>query len=134
VARSGNYQDSVTAPVDRVFDDGAAMVDEENEDFEETISMPLDPSETIISAVDKVCIRALSFHLTVLLTSVRAIRSSPQRRQSWLREVKISLNREEPGNNERPLMLILDVRTRWSSTHQMMREFYHLLSKSQARF
>jgi len=48
---------------------GAAMVDEENEDFEETISMPLDPSETIISAVDKVCIRALSFHLTVLLTS-----------------------------------------------------------------
>jgi hypothetical protein len=69
VARSGNYQDSVTAPVDRVFDDGAAMVDEENEDFEETISMPLDPSETIISAVDKVCIRVLSFHLTVLLTS-----------------------------------------------------------------
>jgi hypothetical protein len=69
VARGGNYQDSVTAPVDRVFDDGAAMVDEENEDFEETISMPLNPSENIISAVDKLCIRALSFHLTVLLTS-----------------------------------------------------------------
>jgi hypothetical protein len=48
---------------------------------------------------------------------VRSVRSSPQRRQNWFVEVA----RTSPGKPA--LMLILDVKTRWSSTHQMLREF-----------
>ena len=53
---------------------------------------------------------------------VMAVRSSPQRRQAWLNEVTISLRRTENALKQVALMLILDVRTRWSSTHQMLRE------------
>lgn len=55
---------------------------------------------------------------------VRAIRSSPQRKRQWLNQV-------DPHNvgaeDERQLMPILDVRTRWSSTHQMMRKFLYCI-------
>jgi hypothetical protein len=67
---------------------------------------------------------------------VRAVRSSPQRRQAWLREV--TLHQQSKGKDlKTPLMLILDVCTCWSSTHQMLREYvsadyqlmFHLLSQ-----
>jgi hypothetical protein len=53
---------------------------------------------------------------------VRAVRSSPQRKQSWLEHVTDSLRKKNPGADRlaAALMLILDVRTRWSLTHQMM--------------
>jgi hypothetical protein len=52
-----------------------------------------------------------------------AVRSSPQRRAAWLNEVNISLRRAEDAPVKQvALMLILDVKTRWSSTHQMFRQ------------
>ncbi|KIJ27296.1 hypothetical protein M422DRAFT_271550 [Sphaerobolus stellatus SS14] len=52
---------------------------------------------------------------------VRAIRSSPQRRKLWKQEVE-ALRRDDEGHLEEVVkMLILDVRTRWASTHQMCR-------------
>jgi hypothetical protein len=59
---------------------------------------------------------------------VRAVRSSPQRRKAWLKEVAMSLEDDDDAANDIPLlMLILDVKTRWSSTHQMLREFNFFL-------
>ncbi|KIM78646.1 hypothetical protein PILCRDRAFT_55234, partial [Piloderma croceum F 1598] len=45
----------------------------------------------------------------------------PQRHQAWLAEVTISLKRIEQALRNTALMLILDVKTRWSSMHQMLR-------------
>ncbi|KAL0953082.1 hypothetical protein HGRIS_004355 [Hohenbuehelia grisea] len=42
-----------------------------------------------------------------------------KRRRSWLAEVRLAL--EQTGSRALATMLILDVRTRWSSTHQMLR-------------
>jgi len=57
---------------------------------------------------------------------VRAVRSSPQRRQSWAREIQfVHLEGSDPSKMSNECggsrMLILDVRTRWASTHQMLR-------------
>ncbi|KAI0063037.1 hypothetical protein BV25DRAFT_1803098, partial [Artomyces pyxidatus] len=46
-----------------------------------------------------------------------------QRRSAWLNEVELSLRREEANQMEIAKMLILDVKTRWSSTHQMLHMF-----------
>jgi hypothetical protein len=68
---------------------------------------------------------------------VRHVRSSPQRRKMWQKEVSAGHNEQkEPAtasptpvsvrkldtNDEKVLMLILDVKTRWSSSHQMLRK------------
>jgi hypothetical protein len=57
---------------------------------------------------------------------VRAVRSSSQRRQSWAREIQfVHLEGSNPSKISNDCsasrMLILDVRTRWASTHQMLR-------------
>jgi hypothetical protein len=111
-----NYQDDVNAPLQREGDIEAAP-----EEDEDTDSVSVDESEKIQTAVQKVT------HLTCLLYSflmmlqlrkiIRSVRSSPQRRQNWFIEVS-RMNAGKPA-----LMLILDVKTRWSSTHQMLRRF-----------
>lgn len=53
---------------------------------------------------------------------IRGVRSSPQRRESWYSEVQRTKASYKDGSAA--LMLILDVKTRWSSTHQMLREWY----------
>jgi hypothetical protein len=53
---------------------------------------------------------------------IHIVRSSPQRRQAWLQEVALH-QQSKGGDSKTALMLILDVRTRWSSTHQMLRKF-----------
>jgi hypothetical protein len=65
---------------------------------------------------------SLMFSNNQLRKIVMAVRSSPQRRQAWLNEVTVSLRRTENALKQVALMLILDVKTRWSSTHQMLRE------------
>jgi hypothetical protein len=58
---------------------------------------------------------------------VKAVRSSPQRRQAWAREIQFTIHLEssDPSKisdgSSALHMLILDVRTRWASTHQMLR-------------
>ncbi|KAJ7808105.1 hypothetical protein B0H14DRAFT_3482613 [Mycena olivaceomarginata] len=56
---------------------------------------------------------------------VKHVRSSPQRRRAWELTVKISLDGLDAELSEAQLMLILDVRTRWTSTHQMLRHAIH---------
>jgi hypothetical protein len=51
---------------------------------------------------------------------IRAVRSSPQQRQAWFAEVTLSLSQMEHALLVTALILILDVKTRWSSTHQML--------------
>jgi hypothetical protein len=87
----------------------------------------------VTSAVEKVvislCHSEIYINILVLFSKfqlrkiIRAVRSSPQRRQAWLAEVTISLRRIENSLSQIALMLILDVRTRWSSTHQMLRKW-----------
>jgi hypothetical protein len=50
-SRSRNYQDSVTAPLSRTFDDDA--VAQGNEDKQDDLLLEVDGSSTILSAVEK---------------------------------------------------------------------------------
>ncbi|KAJ7312326.1 hypothetical protein DFH08DRAFT_717787 [Mycena albidolilacea] len=56
---------------------------------------------------------------------VKHVRSSPQRRRAWELIVKISVDGLDADLAEAQLMLILGVRTRWTSTHQMLRRPIH---------
>ncbi|KAI9436527.1 hypothetical protein F5148DRAFT_988222, partial [Russula earlei] len=95
-ACGGNYQDEVTVQAN---DDGNACVDDE------------DCEENVFEAISKVCsIRPL-------------VHSSPQRRQSWLWEVQMYLSEELVDASSTAFMLILDVKTRWLSTHQMLHKW-----------
>ncbi|KAI9461527.1 ribonuclease H-like domain-containing protein [Russula earlei] len=49
---------------------------------------------------------------------------SPQRWQSWLQEVQMYLSEELVDAGSTAFMLILDVKTRWSSTHQMLHKWF----------
>ncbi|KAJ2928008.1 hypothetical protein H1R20_g9078, partial [Candolleomyces eurysporus] len=54
---------------------------------------------------------------------VKAVRSSPQQRAAWIEEAAAMIRRQVASDPDAPktaLMLILDVRTRWSSTYQML--------------
>jgi len=133
MSRRGNYQDSIAAPTNRASDDDAVAQD--GEDEQDNLSLEVDPTSTILSAVEKV-LALISLFLNIdiitqLRKIIRAVRSSPQRKQSWLKQVSASQHRK-PGDSDnphqRPLALILDVKTRWSSTHQMMRKFPNFAS------
>jgi hypothetical protein len=50
-SRSGNYQDSIMVPLGRAFDDDAAAQDDEDEQDE--LSLEVDSSSSILSAVEK---------------------------------------------------------------------------------
>jgi hypothetical protein len=54
---------------------------------------------------------------------IKAVRSSPQHHQAWTREIQFARAEDvdDPGINQGNLILILNVRTRWASTHQMLR-------------
>lgn len=56
-SRSGNYQDSLTTPLNRAHDDEAAGLDDSIQDTD--ISLLPDTSGKIVPAVDKVCFSAL---------------------------------------------------------------------------
>ncbi|KAK7001098.1 hypothetical protein R3P38DRAFT_2796132 [Favolaschia claudopus] len=112
------YQDSVTASLAREDDEDWEDDDEEEEEEEE--------NEVGGSGAGKV--EKLK-SVTKLRKIIRSIRGSPQRRQEWIKEIEESVAFKSGKFGKRPLMLILDVRTRWSSTHQMLRmsSFYKSL-------
>ncbi|KAJ7779670.1 hypothetical protein B0H16DRAFT_1299889, partial [Mycena metata] len=103
-SRANAYQDAATEPVDRAQDNMASQLDD-GDDAES-----IKPTSIIGSAVFK------------LPKIVRHVRSSPQRRKIWQKEVG-DVAAAAPGTIDSVLMLILDVKTRWSSTHQMLRRF-----------
>ncbi|KAF5338562.1 hypothetical protein D9758_016540 [Tetrapyrgos nigripes] len=99
-----SYQDSAIAPVGREFDDEAVSLEDGIDNEPDNVAMK--------SAVGK------------LRKIIRHVRSSPQRRKTWLKEVLMA-NSANENRSEVALMLILDVKTRWSSTHQMLRRALH---------
>ncbi|KAJ3517257.1 hypothetical protein NLJ89_g623 [Agrocybe chaxingu] len=104
-SRSSPYQDAATEDISSSQDDLAVDHEDEPEDWTEDVT----PNSGVIG-------RAV-FKLRKI---VRFVQSSPQQRQKFRQEVLKSMNKGEtlPGI---ATMLILDVRTRWSSTHQMLR-------------
>ena len=118
------YQESVTALLDRAFDKDDDGIDENDESNKEN----KDPAATVKSSIEKVSksscfVKIMIAHVqTQLRKVIQAVRSSPQHRQAWYTEVKMTLLNLDTSTIKIALMLILDVKTRWSSTHQMLRE------------
>ena len=52
-SRCGNYQDAVTAPISHASDDAAAAQDDEDE--QDKLSLKVNTTSNILSAVEKVC-------------------------------------------------------------------------------
>jgi hypothetical protein len=106
------YQDSVTAPLNREHDDDAGG-DADGEDIQDSAER----LGKVLTAIPK------------LQKIIRAVRSSPQRWEAWLEEANAFLQKTAAAFNldlgRAATMLILDVKTRWSSTHQMLRKRYH---------
>lgn len=97
------------------------MRDDVSEDEED---VRLEDTQTVISAIGKVSV-SISHCINILINNqlckiIRAVRSSPQRRKAWLNEVKLSHQKADNASEDIALMLILDVKTRWSSTQKMM--------------
>jgi hypothetical protein len=117
-----------------MFDDDA--VGRDDEDKQDEVSLELDRSGSILSAIEKAgTIISASDIVTNIVSQlrkiIRAIRSSPQRKQGWLNQVMVSRSGESSmDGRQRLLMLILDVKTRWSSTHQMMRKSLSFVRQS----
>ncbi|PCH39151.1 hypothetical protein WOLCODRAFT_110592, partial [Wolfiporia cocos MD-104 SS10] len=107
-ATPDNYQESVLEPLSTAADNLRSQTGD-LERHAESDSRNCNPevSSHVLPALDK--IRRI----------VRVVRSSPQRKCQWLDEVTLSL-RCQADTSKEALMLILDVKTRWSSTHQML--------------
>lgn len=130
VSASFNYQDDVNVGLDRDEDIEAAPEEEESD-----MEVGVDPAEKIQMAVHKVgndpTLLVLFFtefgncSPSQLRKIVRLVRSSPQRRAKWYCEIeRMNTHLKAAGRLPAPaLMLILDVKTRWSSTHQMLSTF-----------
>ncbi|CAA7268097.1 unnamed protein product [Cyclocybe aegerita] len=103
-SQSSPYQDAATEDISSSQDDLAVDHEDEPEDWTEDVT----PNSGVIG-------RAV-FKLRKI---VHFVWSSPQQRQKFRQEVLKSMNKGEtlPGI---ATMLILDVRTQWSSTHQML--------------
>ncbi|KAJ8515596.1 hypothetical protein ONZ45_g6994 [Pleurotus djamor] len=111
--QEGGYQSVVTADDE---DDDALFLGEDGDD--------LDDSEATAPKDD---LAEISLSVARLRRIIRSIRSSPQRRGSWLDEVLNALRTQTVSTpSNLPLMLILDSKTRWSSTHYMLRRALHL--------
>jgi len=129
-SQNGNYQDSINAPLSRTHNNKVAFQDEG--DPLGDVALAPDSSGHILLAIDKVshqlfvCTHIADYDLHQLCKIVQAIQSSPQHKQAWMNQLKTSPHRCNRPNNEKALMLILDVKTRWSSTHQMLRVLHHI--------
>ena len=152
-SQSGNYQESATAPLNVGDDDEVAGLNDADE--QDPLCLSKDTNGHILIGVDKVTTILLYASWKTLLIDIQlrkiihAIRSSPQRKESWLaivgdsikkdiaalkaKKVLAALQPEKTDNDEddpiicKVLSLILDVRMRWSSTHQMLGMFHCLI-------
>ncbi|KAJ7938837.1 hypothetical protein B0H13DRAFT_1851417 [Mycena leptocephala] len=117
--KGASYQDSVTASLAREDDDGG------EEDYGKDGDDEMDgdggqggQGQRKLKSVKK------------LRSIIRSIRGSPQRRQAWIAEVRASTAFKAGKLGKQPLMLILDVKTRWSSTHQMLLRSQFILGRA----
>jgi hypothetical protein len=128
--RKDTYQDSVTAPLNRKYDDNAGGdVDESEEDIA-AAEAPLGEVLTPIPKVDLILglhvldpelIHTCQFQLRNI---IRAVCSSPQCQEAWLEEANTFSQKTDTALSVvlgcAVTMLILNVKTQWSSTHQML--------------
>jgi len=110
--RSGNYQDNITTPLSRKYDYNTTADDEINK---KTVEL-----DDVLPAIER------------LWKIIKAVHSSPQRHQAWMRETEFTwvdgdALSHDPSTSQQSLMLILDMRTQWASTHQMLRKSQHPL-------
>jgi hypothetical protein len=126
---TSNYQDSATDPFGEESEEAAVLREDELEDNNSSSVGSHVNMNINMNAICKVRIPSygcpysvVTFVFIQLRKIIRAVRSSPQRRQAWFRSVHLtkpeSMSAAKGDGN--PLMLILDCRTRWSSTHQML--------------
>jgi hypothetical protein len=99
----------------------AAPEDEEPDD--ETFMG--DPLDSIQMAIQKACSSLIVLIHQLLMglqlcRIVQYVRSSPQQCQDWYREVKRMNAKVDITECKSVLILILDVKTWWTSTHQML--------------
>ena len=90
----GNYQDSITAPINQASDDAAMAQDDE--DKQDKLSLEVDATSSVLSAVEKVCVSMSPRFLlnnnliTQLQKIICSVQSSPQCKQNWLHQVAMS--------------------------------------------
>ncbi|KAJ8495678.1 hypothetical protein ONZ45_g12768 [Pleurotus djamor] len=114
--QEGQYQSIVTGDDD---DDEMDMGDEDDDDEVPELVEAIDPNTLDL---DKI-----SLLVSRLRKIIHSVRSSPQRRGSWLEDVSNALRAKTlKTQSNNPLMLVLDSKTRWSSTHYMLRRVIHL--------
>ena len=102
---SRNYQDNVITPLSCEYDCDATA---DNEIDKKTVE--LDDMLPAIEGLQKI---------------IKAVCSSPQHHQTWTHEIEFmqvdgDVLSHDPSTSQRSLVLILNVRTWWASTHQML--------------
>jgi len=121
-----NYQDDINSNLNREHDIDATAEDEENDDKddeENSIEAASRVKEAVLKVIFRLMARFINFLLSVLFKLqkiIRSVHSTPQRRESWARQIQTT--NAQNGTSQPNLMLILNVKTRWSSTHQMLRK------------
>ena len=125
--RKETYQDSVTAPLSREHDDDAGDVDGLEE---ATLGQVLTaiPKVDFIFGLHVLDSELICASCLQLRNIIWAVHSSPQWQEAWLEEANTFLQKTAAALGVVPgraaTMLILDVKTRWSSTHQMLRKAF----------
>ena len=109
---SGNYQDNVTTPLSYEYNYDATTDDEIDK---KTVEL-----DNVLPTIER------------LWKIIKAVHSSPQHCQAWMSETKFTwvdgdALSHDPSTSQQSLMLILDMRTQWASTHQMLRKSQHPL-------
>ncbi|OBZ65066.1 putative AC transposase [Grifola frondosa] len=115
--------ESIQEPLSSQADDFLAQENDAAADANSRSESVPDPKEVEALLKDPMDITQMVKAIQKLRLIVRTVRSTPQRKQQWLDEVNLSLRSlgDACDHAEQSLMLILDVVTRWSSTHQMLR-------------
>ncbi len=133
-SKAGVYQETTSLPVDHMYDEKAVLRENEVIDNVNNETESDNPSQLLVLfCVHKVCLSCLTAHFVSdsfqLRKIVLAVCSSPQRWKLWLQQASNWLRSKSSGGATaaaNTLMLILDVCTHWSSTHQMLRMFHVL--------
>lgn len=125
---------------DEIVADGSVAVEEYTEQ-EEAVRFQVrlqNGEHDIAFAVQKVMQTLKSvlasihcIHSFQLRRIIKHVRSSPQRRKKWEGQIRLNADELDAALAKAELILILDVKTRWSSTYMMLRksDFQHGFSQ-----
>ena len=125
-AQGSNYHENITAPP--LGEDDGIVSHEETDDnnFGLDKDVIAETADGVLSAIEKASILCSTHASQVtdrfwqLRKVAKAVHSSPQCHQSWACEIQFIQAGGNSMDLSGSLMLILDMRTRWSSTYQML--------------